>query len=43
MHLSEEELTEHEVSLVQFSAEDISIERYNREIAEADAAIERGE
>ena len=43
MHLSEEELTELEVSLMNFSEEDISIEQYNQELDEADAAIDRGE
>ena len=42
-HLSEEELTELETSLMKFSDEEIDIEEYNRELDEADAAIDRGE
>ena len=43
MQLSEEELTELETSLIKFTEEPISIEQYNRELAEAEAEIDRGE
>ncbi len=44
MHLTEEELTELEVSLTGFSQdESISIEQYNRELDQAEAEIDRGE
>ncbi len=43
MHLSEEELTELEVSLTKFSEEPVSIEQYNRELEQSEAEIERGE
>lgn len=44
MHLSEEELTEFEVSLIRFSGEEpIDIEEYNRDLEEAEAEIDRGE
>lgn len=44
MHLSEEELTEFEVSLIRFSGkEPIDIEEYNRDLEEAEAEIDRGE
>ena len=43
-NLSEEELTELEISLMRFTdEEEIDIEQYNRELDEADAAIDRGE
>ena len=43
-HLSEEELTELEISLMRFTdEEETDIEQYNRELDEADAAIDRGE
>lgn len=41
--LTEEEVTELEISLMNFSEESISIEQYNQELDEADAAIDRGE
>jgi len=44
MQLSEEELTELEVSLTKFSEEEpISIEQYNQDLEEAEAEIDRGE
>ena len=43
MRLNEEELTELETSLIKFSEMPISIERYNREIHEAEAEFGRGE
>ena len=44
MHLSESELAELETVIAQFYPEgSISVEQYNRELDEADAAIDRGE
>ena len=43
MHLSEEELTELETSLIKFSEGPISIEQYNQELEEAEAEMDRGE
>lgn len=43
MHLNEEELSELEASLAKFEKEEaISAEQYDRELDEADAAIDRG-
>jgi len=43
MHLSEEDLTELETSLIKLSEEPISIEQYNLQMEEAEAGIDRGE
>ena len=45
MHLGEEELQQLEASLQEILSEEepISVEQYNRELEEADAAIDRGD
>ena len=45
MHLKEEELQQLEASLQEILTEEepISVEQYNRELEDADAAIDRGE
>jgi hypothetical protein len=45
MHLKEEELQQLEASLQEILTEEepISVEQYNRELEEADAAIDQGE
>ena len=44
MELGENELSELETTIAQFSSEDpIDLDQYNRELDEADTAIEQGE